>query len=100
MTERSARSGRSSLAALWATVAMFLVLLAVLALRVAGGQDPALRARAAASVAPRRILVRKVIERRVVVHLPPSAPAQPPQSSQQVSAGGAYPSSLPITRTS
>jgi len=45
--------------AMWAAAAVFLALLAILAGRVATGQDPALRARAAATPLPaRRILVR------------------------------------------
>jgi hypothetical protein len=79
---------------------MFLAVLALLATRVASGQDPALRARAAAApLPPRRVLIRRVIERRVIVHLPPSAHAQPTQASQQVSlASGLTP--LPVTRAS
>ncbi len=69
---------RGALALLWAAAAVFLVLLALLALRVAAGQDPALRARAAATPLPaRRVLVRRIYERRVIVHLPPSAPVRP-----------------------
>ncbi len=89
-----------ALAALWSAAAVFLALLALLATRVASGQDPALRARAAATpIAPRRVLVRRVIERRVIVHLPPSAPAQPTQASQQVSLAGDL-TPLPVTRAS
>jgi geranylgeranyl pyrophosphate synthase len=59
-----------------------------------------LRARAAATpLPPRRVLIRRVIERRVIVHLPPSAPVQPTQASQQVSLAGDL-SSLPVTRAS
>jgi len=92
---------RAVLGALWATVAVFLAVLAVLALRVGSGQDPALRARAAATpLPPRKVLVRRVYERRVIVHLPASSPPQPTQASQQVSGAGGYASSLPVTRTS
>jgi hypothetical protein len=106
MTERSsaprARERRSpgALAAIWTAAAVFLALLALLATRVSAGQDPALRARAAAVPAPpRRVLVRRVIERRVIVHLPPSVPAGPARATQQLSAGStAFPT--PITRTS
>jgi len=96
------RRSRGTLGLIWAAAAVFLALLALLASRVAAGQDPALRARAAATpLPPHRILVRKIYERRVIVHLPPSAPPQPAQASQLVSATGGYSSSsLPITRTS
>jgi hypothetical protein len=108
MTDRSAGRGRSreplsraALCAIWATMAIFLTLLALMATRVAAGKDPALRARVAATpLPPRRVLVRRIYERRVIVHLPPDAPPQPAQASQQVSASGGYASSLPVTRTS
>jgi len=92
---------RGALGAIWAVAAVFLALLALLAVRVSSGQDPALRARAAATpLPPRRVLVRRIYERRVIVHLPPSAPAQPTQASQQVSAAGGAAPPLPVTRTS
>jgi hypothetical protein len=100
---RQARQPRSRgvLGAIWASAAVFLALLALLATRVAAGQDPALRARAAAvPLPPRRVLVKRIYERRVIIHLPPSAPPQPTQASQQVSSAGGYASSLPVTRTS
>lgn len=97
------RLGRSrgALAAIWAASAIFLLLLALLAMRVATGQDPALRARAAAvPLPPRRVLIRRIYEKRVIVHLPPTAPVQPAASSQQVSSmGGLAPSPL-LTRAS
>jgi hypothetical protein len=92
---------RGALGVIWAAAAVFLALMALLALRVAAGQDPALRARAAvAPLPPRRVLVRRIYERRVIVHLPASAPARPTQASQQVSAAGGSTPSLPVTRTS
>ncbi|HYM55916.1 MAG TPA: hypothetical protein VES97_11175 [Solirubrobacteraceae bacterium] len=108
MTDRSAVDrparpprSRGALAVIWVSAALFLAVLALLAARVAAGQDPALRARAAATpLPPRRVLVRRILERRVIVHLPPSAPPQPTQASQQVSAAGGYASGLPVTRTS
>jgi hypothetical protein len=105
MTERSPdhgdRRSAGALAAIWTAAAIFLVLLVLLALRVAAGQDPALRARAAATpLPPRRILIRRVYERKIVIHLPPSVPAGPTQASQQVSASGGSLPSLPVTRTS
>jgi hypothetical protein len=93
--------GRGGIGVIWAAAATFLALLALLAVRVAAGEDPALRARAAAApLPPRRVLVRRVYERRVIIHLPPSAPPQPTQASLLVSSAGGFPSSLPVTRTS
>lgn len=107
MTERRVERGpargsrrRTAIGVAWAATALFLALLAVLAMRVAAGSDPALRARAAvAPRPPRRVLVRRIYERRVIIHLPPSAPAQPAQASQSVSSSGGYASPL-TTRTS
>jgi hypothetical protein len=97
----SERPRRGALAAIWTAAAVFLALLALLAVRVAAGQDPALRARSAAGpLPPRRVLVRRVYERRVIVHLAPGAPPQPTQASQQVSSAGGSAPSLPVTRTS
>jgi hypothetical protein len=92
---------RGALVLLWAAAAVFLALLAILALRVATGQDPALHAHAAATPLPsRRVLVRRIYERRVIVHLPLSAPVRPAQASQQVMASGGVTSSPPVTRAS
>jgi hypothetical protein len=92
---------RAALATIWASAALFLALLAVMAARVSAGQDPALRARAAATPPPtRRILIRRVIEKRVIVHLPPSAPTPATSSSQQLSSLGATTFPVPVTRTS
>ncbi len=100
--ERSAAARRpGALALSWAAAAAFLVVLALLAVQVAAGRDPALRARAQAAPLPaRRVLVRRLYERKVVVHLPASAPPQAPRSSQSVSASGSYASGAPVTRTS
>jgi hypothetical protein len=98
---RPAQRRRGALGAIWTAAAVFLAMLALLATRVATGQDPALRARAAAApLPPRRVLVRRVYERRVIVHLPPSAPPQSSQASQQVSSAGGSASFSPVTRTS
>jgi hypothetical protein len=92
---------RGALSLIWTASVVFLVLLALLAARLSSGRDPALRARAGAvPPPPRRVLIRRVYERRVIVHLPPTAPARPTQASQQVSAAGGSTSSLPVTRTS
>jgi hypothetical protein len=94
------RGHRTALAVAWAAVAIFLAVMAVLAMRVAAGGDPALRTRAVAAARPaRHILIRRIYERRVIIHLPASAPAQPTQSSQQVTASGASTAPL-VTHTS
>jgi hypothetical protein len=108
MTDRSPdripsgeRGSRGVLGPIWVAAAIFLALLALLATRVVSGQDPALRARAAVAPAPvRRLLIRRVYERRVIVHLPPSASAQPTQASQQVSSARGSAPSPPVTRSS
>jgi hypothetical protein len=108
MTDRAAgflaggpRHSRGGLGAAWAAGALFLIMLALLAVRVAAGQDPALRARAAVRPLPaRRVLVRRIYERRVVVHLPPSAPPRQSESSQQVSGAGPGTAPPAVTRTS
>jgi hypothetical protein len=93
--------GRGAFWLTWTAVAVFLAVLALLAVRVAAGQDPALRSRAgAAALPPRRILVRRIYERRVIVHLPPSAPALPSRSSQQVSSAGSSAEPPAVTRAS
>jgi hypothetical protein len=97
------RRGRGHAPALvaWSAAALFLALLALLATRVAAGEDPALRARAAAAPLPaKRVLIRRIYEKKVVIHLPATAPPQAPQATQQVSAGGSYSSGPPVTRTS
>lgn len=94
----SRRHGRGTLAAWVATV--FLAVLALLAVRVGAGQDPALRARAAATPpSARRVLIRRVIERRVIVHLPPSIPLRA-SSSQLLSSGAGAFAAPTTTRTS
>jgi hypothetical protein len=106
-TKRHVPGGRPSanrsvgLAVIWASLALFLGVLALLSVRLAAGQDPSLRAWAAsAAPPPRRVLVRRVIERKVIVHLPPDAPAKPSRSSHQLSAGSATPFATPVTRSS
>ncbi len=82
-----------------AALVAFLALFVLLATRLAAGQDPALRSRAASSPAPpRRVLIRRVIERRVIVHLPPTEAVPPAQTSQQASSVGAF--APLVTRTS
>jgi hypothetical protein len=90
------------LAAIWATLAIFLALLAVLAVRLSAGQDPGLLAlKANAPLPPRHVLVKRVYERVVVVHLPPNATPHGASSSQQVSSeGGAFSAGSLVTRAS
>jgi hypothetical protein len=63
-----------------ATLALFLVVFALLAFQLRNGRDPALGAGAVAHASappPKRVLVRKLIVTRVIVHLPAEdAPAQ------------------------
>jgi hypothetical protein len=93
--------GRDAVGVLWTALAIFLIIVALLAERVGSGQDPALRARAAATpTPPRQVLLRRIYERKVIVHLPPSAPPQPTRASQQVSATGGSATPFPITRSS
>lgn len=63
------------------SLALFLAVFALLAFQLRSGRDPALgrpQVRAAAPAPPpKRVLVRKVIITRVVVHLPAEDDAQP-----------------------
>jgi hypothetical protein len=96
------RRGRGPFAAIWVTLAVFLTLLAVLAVRVASGEDPALLALKARAPRPaRQVLVRRIYERVVVVHLPANATQHGSSSSQQVSSepAASSPGAL-VTRTS
>lgn len=91
MPERAvkARRTRGPLTAVWITLSAFLALLAVLAVRVASGHDPGLLALAAKTPPPaKQVLVKRVYERVVVVHLPPNAPPQSASSSMSSEAGG------------
>jgi hypothetical protein len=84
-----ARRTRGPLTAVWITLSAFLALLAVLAVRVASGHDPGLLALAAKTPLPaKQVLVKRVYERVVVVHLPPNAPPQSASSSMSSEAGG------------
>jgi hypothetical protein len=91
MPEQStkARRTRGPLTAVWITLSAFLALLAVLAVRVASGHDPGLLALAAKTPLPaKHVLVKRVYERVVIVHLPPNAPPQSASSSMSSEAGG------------
>lgn len=83
---------RGPLAAIWLALVGFLALLAVLAARLAAGQDPGLLAMKARTPRPaRQVLVKRIYERVVVVHLPANAAPHGSSSSQQVSSEGAAP---------
>jgi hypothetical protein len=83
-TERPRRPGPTGLG-LWSLGAFFAVL-AVLAVQVRAGEDPALGpAKPAADVAQRRVIVHRVVLRRVVV----TEPA--PRASVPASGGGSAP---------
>lgn len=93
---------RRSLVVPWVTAAVFLLLLTLLAVRLASGEDPGLLGRKGKTPrAARQVLVRRVYERVVVVHLP-SAVRKPSSSvSQQVSSETeGTTASAPVTRTS
>jgi hypothetical protein len=71
---------RSRLPVLWASGAAFLGLFAALAVQLRLGHDPALGAgRAAPPASPRPVLIRRVIERRVIVRVIPAASSDPAQ---------------------
>ncbi|HEY8304357.1 MAG TPA: hypothetical protein VIG42_07190 [Solirubrobacteraceae bacterium] len=97
----SARRARGPLTVIWLTLSVFLAVLAVLAVRVASGHDPGLLALQAKTTRPaKQVLVKRIYERVVVVHLPPNAPSQSSSSSQQVSTEAGGVSGAPVTRTS
>ena len=61
-----------------AAAAAFLAVFAGLAFQMRQGRDPVLRAghdSASAVVAPRRVLIRRVVKRRVIVRVIPAEPA-------------------------
>ena len=93
--------GRAPGATLSFAAVVFTVVLVALAARVRDGQDPALRATGPpAPPPPRRVLIRRVLERRVVVHLPPHAIAPAPSASQQTGAAGQFAGGPPLARAS
>ncbi|MEA2426397.1 MAG: hypothetical protein QOF37_25, partial [Thermoleophilaceae bacterium] len=70
-----------ALPVVWASGAAFLVVFGGLAAQLRDGGDPALgngpAKKAAAQPAPRRVLVRRIIEKRVVVRVIPAPVPQP-----------------------
>ena len=98
-----------------AALAAFLAMLTFLAVRVRTGHDPALASNAASAPAPpvRHVLVRRLIERRVVIKIKPApepddgAPAPTPTTAstsspaQSTSAPALAPAPAPVaTRSS
>lgn len=78
-----------------ASIVAFAVVFAVLFVRIEAGADPLL----SKAPAPRRIIVRRVIEHvKQIVVLPAAAPAPPPASSVTVSGGSS--AAGPVTRSS
>jgi uncharacterized membrane protein YgcG len=70
----------------WLALATFLLIVAFLALQMRAGDDPALKAFAAQPVKhKRRVLVRRVVKRKVIVHL---VPAQTDRGPSLASGGG------------
>jgi hypothetical protein len=71
-----------------ATLATFLVLVTLLAMQLRSGRDPALGAgpgASAAQAAPKRVLVKRIVRRKVIVRLIPSETS----GGAPVAAGGA-----------
>ena len=98
-----------------AALAAFLAMLTFLAVRVRTGHDPALASNAASApaAAPRQVLVRRLVERRVVIKIKPApepddgAPAPTPTTAstsspaQSTSAPALAPAPAPVaTRSS
>jgi hypothetical protein len=96
-----------ALPVVWAAVALFLLVFAGLAFQLRSGNDPAIGAPEAAPE-PRQVLVRRIIQRRVIVRRRPTsiaAPAAAPPSSSgpapaAAPAAPAAPAPAPVTRSS
>jgi hypothetical protein len=95
MTEH--RSPTKGPPVLWLSLATFLVVLTVLAIRMSRGEDPAVGAGGAAPAQPRRVLVRRIVKRVVVTHVIP-----PPvvEYISPVPAAGATPAAAAAPATS
>jgi hypothetical protein len=121
MTDRRSRL-RGLLTVATSALAGFLVVAAVLAIQLRMGGDPALgsQPRASAAAAPRRVLIRRIEERRVIVRVVPApvrataagpgarplrtpvtVPATPQAAPPRVAAPPAPPAPAPlVTRSS
>src|SRR5947209_17580861 len=85
----------SAAAVAWVSGASFLAVFTGLALQLRTGRDPAVGTGSSASavaVAPRRVLIRRVIEKRVVVHVVPAeADASSPAAARPSAPAGRPP---------
>jgi hypothetical protein len=80
MTDRHRSLGRVALGAL----AVFMLVLAVLAVQMRRGHDPGLGGKQTAAVtaaAPQRVLVRRIELRRVIVHIVPTPAEEGPSAA-------------------
>jgi len=100
MTERGRGPATAGAIAVASAAAVFVAVLVALALQMRAGEDPALRAARPQPLPARHVLVRRVLERRVIVELPANATAPASSASQQVAAAGAFEGGSPLTRTS
>jgi hypothetical protein len=76
MTERRSRS---SVPVAWLSLSAFVVVLAFLALQLKEGRDPSIGEARAPAPAPREVLLRRIVRRKVVVHvIPPRIVDAPP----------------------
>ena len=79
-----------------ASLAAFLVVLALLAIQLRAGRDPALGEKGA-KPAPRRVLVRRIVRRVVVIHVIAPAGAQSgPSTAPAISAPAPAPVPVPV----
>jgi hypothetical protein len=98
MTER--RSRPKGPPVLWLSLASFLVVLAILAIRMSRGEDPAVGAGDPAPAHPRRVLVRRIVKRVVVTHLipPPVVDQGGPAPATGVTSAAAAPTAAAPSR--
>ncbi len=78
MTDRRPRTG---FPVAWLSFSAFVVVLALLALQLREGADPSLGEAAAPQPQPRHVLVRRIIRRKVVVHVIPPPIDVPTQAA-------------------
>jgi hypothetical protein len=95
MTDRSRGLPVATIAA-----ALFLVVLIYLALQLRAGRDPAIGTSKSAANAPRQVIVRRIIVRRVIEYDAPrapraAAPAQPAATPSPAAAPAPVPAKAP-----